>query len=276
VAPQKFLTIPEELLEVADAIVAKLKQSGYTVSIEKIEYGFPFTPCLVGKRGQTKVIVEVLSKPADKRIEQWKSFCRSCSKDTRFALAAPETAGGIMGQIERLRKDGIGLFSFTNDKQILEKVSPKDLAVNVNLPSLADFCHRFRKLMGPAFEKVADGYWREGFEDACLVVEQQAREHLISGIRSQRIIILDNNGKDATPQISKVRKYTLGQLAGAFRRIKNQNAHDAMILRTLPFVNPDRVRVVHHRNTHSTEAKLRKNVGQHMWALIACMKELCC
>jgi hypothetical protein len=67
---------------------------------------------------------------------------------------------------------------------------------------------------------------------------------------------------------------TLGQLAEAFGQIQNQNHADSIVGKVLALLNKDRVGVVHHKTKWTTEARLRRNVGKHMWNVVAALKEL--
>jgi len=67
---------------------------------------------------------------------------------------------------------------------------------------------------------------------------------------------------------------TMGQLAETFRNIQAQNHADNVIGRALATINRDRVGVAHHKRRKTTERRLRTNVGQHMWTIVAAMKEL--
>lgn len=67
---------------------------------------------------------------------------------------------------------------------------------------------------------------------------------------------------------------TLGQLAVAFGEIQNQNYTDSAVGKVLALLNRDRVGVAHHKRKATTEARLRRNVGKHMWNVAAALKEL--
>ena len=67
---------------------------------------------------------------------------------------------------------------------------------------------------------------------------------------------------------------TMGQLADTFANIQNQNQADSLIGQTLKKLNRDRVGVVHHKGKARTETRLRTNVGQHMWAIVAALRRL--
>jgi hypothetical protein len=157
---------------------------------------------------------------------------------------------------------------------VSELLPPHDLALNVALPELRSFSPALRRILGPVYEKFNRGDWREGFEEACLVLETEARNYLKEGIRSTRITILDKRGAPNNPTLTKVGRMTLGQLASVFARIQSQNHTDSLLAGILPKINPDRIGVVHKKRTVAAENRLRKNVGKNMWMLINALKAI--
>ena len=109
--------------------------------------------------------------------------------------------------------------------------------------------------------------------DACQGLETEARRYLKKWTRTGRIKILRKKGP-VTLTNAQIDRMTMGQLAEAFRDIQAQNQADNVIGRALATINRDRVGVVHHKRKKVTERRLRANVGQHMWTIIAAMKEL--
>jgi hypothetical protein len=148
------------------------------------------------------------------------------------------------------------------------------MALNVSLPKLETPPSQMRKILGPVYEQFNRSQWREGFEDACQAVETHARRYLAKGLASGRIALVTAKGKSRSLTTAQIDKLTLGQLAVAFAEIQNQNHADASIAKVLARINKDRVGVAHHKAKPATEARLRKNVGRHMWSVIAALKEL--
>jgi len=73
---------------------------------------------------------------------------------------------------------------------------------------------------------------------------------------------------------SQINKMTMGQLVHAFGLIQAQNHADSTIHKVLAILNKDRIGVVHHKKKAWTEKRLRTNVGQHMWKIVAALKLL--
>jgi hypothetical protein len=131
-----------------------------------------------------------------------------------------------------------------------------------------------RKALGPVYEQFDRSHWREGFEEACQAVEVLSRTHINDGIAAGRIVLITKEGSIRTLTPQKIDKLTLGQLAEAFAQIQNQNYSDVTIGKVLTRLNKDRVGVVHHKAKAATEARLRKNVGQHRWSVVTVLREL--
>jgi hypothetical protein len=93
--------------------------------------------------------------------------------------------------------------------------------------------------------------------------------YLLDGIKTGRIVVLDAKGNPISLTAQRINKMTMGQLKDTFLQIKVKNLADSNIAKVLATLNPDRVRQTHHSSRPETEAKLRKNVGQHMWSVVA-------
>lgn len=268
--PRPYTTVADELVEHADATAEYFVNLGYTVRIEWAELGFPYTPTFVCKRGRTTVIVEVAKTITVDRLRNWQAYARSSGRDTRVAISLPSNSAVTPDEEASLRSEGMGLYRSVAGT-LQEGIPPRDLALNLQLPDIASLDPRSRKLMGSAYEQFNRSQWREGFEDACQTFESEARRYLLAGIRSGRITLLGKGGpKHLTAK--QVNKLTMGQLASLFPQIQNQNYADAIIGKTLKTINRDRIGVAHHKGRAATEARLRRNVGRHMWTLVAAMK----
>jgi hypothetical protein len=215
-----------------------------------------------------EVDVQILSV----RINAWVAYACSCGQDTRIAVCLPTQTNLTPEQENILREQGVGLY-FTTGNGVIEKIAPNDLALGIQLPLLDSLPRKLRPLLGPAYEQFKRSQWREGFEDACQAFENEARRYLKAGCRSGRIIITTNKGpRNLTSR--EINRLTMGQLAVTFSQIQNQNHADSVIGQALKKINKDRVGVVHHKSKVGTEKRLRTNVGQHMWIIVAAMKEL--
>ncbi|CAN5414316.1 hypothetical protein BH24GEM3_BH24GEM3_14580 [soil metagenome] len=270
-ARRNFRTVPEELIGPAELVAEHLSTHGYALRVEKPELGYPYTPTLVGKRQTTTIIVEVDSAIRLDRLSQWVAYGKSAGRDTRVIVAIPDSIEVPATLDTKLRGLGVGLWLVGADGPV-ERLNAQDLALNVQLPELRTLPRDVRRLLGPAYEKFARAVWREGFEEACQALEAEARRYLKAGLRSQRITIVSRKGR--TPTGTEIDKMTLGQLGDMFARIRNQNHADAVLGQALKAVNKDRVGVVHHKARQRTENRLRKNVGRHMWSVVAALKEI--
>lgn len=267
----EFRTVPDELLGVATAATAWLRTRGYRVSPERKEIGYPFTPTLHGKRRSTTALIEVDGDVDIERLQEWVAYGRSRTSDTRLWCAVAEDVTRTGKQDRRLNELGVGLL-LVSDGGAVEVMPAKDLALNVILPDMAGLPPRLQMRLGPVYDHFDRAEWRECFEEACLVLEESARRHLWRGVRSGRIVIVTSRG--AQEQLTKraIDKFTMGQLADRYGRISQQTHADRIIGDALKRVNPDRVKVVHHK--HKAEAVLRRNVGSQLWFIIGALKEI--
>lgn len=270
-----FKTVPDELLDSAESVADDFQLRGYRVQIERAELGYPFTPTLACRRGNiTTVIVEVDSgasfRKVSKKPDEWVRYARSTSRDTRVAVCLPHTADLTHRQMVALQDRGIGLYVVFNDR-VVEQIGAADLGLTVALPELRSLSPRLRVLLGDAYEQFAHTHWREGFEEACKALETEARRYLNRWSRTGRITVLRKKGPIVLTA-KQINRMTMGDLASDFARIQNQNHADSMIAQALIRVNKDRVNVVHKKRKITTEKRLRVNVGQHMWTIIAALK----
>src|SRR5260370_22536715 len=176
-----FKTVPDELLDSAEAIADDFQFRGYKVQVERAELGYPFTPALVCSRGKiTTIIVEVDSgivfRKLSSKLDEWGRYAGSTSKDTRVAVCLPHTANLTHRQMDALQDKGGGLFVAFNGR-VAERIVPVDLGLNVALPELRSLAPEMRELLGDAYEQFNHTHWREGFEEACKVLETEARTY---------------------------------------------------------------------------------------------------
>lgn len=268
-----FQTVPDELLEHADAMADYLAEHGYRVRIEHSDLGYPSTPAMVCIRERTSLVVHVDSAITYARLDDWVRFARSAGRDTRIAICLPVEILPSPADEQKLRADGIGLYGAAHG-QVVERIPALDLALNVQLPALKKLSPRLRALLGSAYEQFGRSNWREGFQEACRALEEEARRHVKRWWKSGRLIVLKPNGQPEAFSNRKVDKMTMGQLALLYARIQNKGKTEAVVARTLSRLNRDRIGVVHHKRKAITEQRLRTNVGQHMWSVVAALREL--
>lgn len=270
-AGPNFLSIAEELLDVANAAFEYFKAQQYTVKVEHREVAFPRVPTLVCRRGHETLIVEVASSLDIKAHDHWLGYGRSCTKDTRLAVVIRSSPGLDQKGAEFAVANKVGVYTFSD--AVSEILSPGDLAMNVHLPELSSLPPVVRKQMAPVFKKWSSD-WRDALDDACQTVEVEARKYLKTAVKSQRVIILDDKGRPKSYTDVQIGRMTLGQLSGVFDRISNKTAKDSFIANTLPTINPERVGLAHKKPSAKVETRLRKNAGSHMWAITNCLVEM--
>ena len=78
---EKYLTVPEELLPLAEISEEHYRAKAYTIRVEPTEYLSPYVPAFSAKRKKTVVFVEVLGSCDHHRIEDWSRFCKSAGED---------------------------------------------------------------------------------------------------------------------------------------------------------------------------------------------------
>jgi len=268
-----FLTVPDELLYHAENAADYFEARGYTVTPEHHDLGFPYAPTLYCERPPTTLFVEVDSAIRKDRTNAWVGYTRSCSGDTRIALAMPTENPRATTDEAWLRTAGVGLY-LCNAGPVQESIPPRDMSLNAQLPELASLPPEIRRILGPVYEQFERAQWRDGFKSACQAVESLAREYLKQSIRAGRIAFVTAAGRPRPLTEQQIDGMTLGQLGQTFGQIQNQNYSDSAIGSVLRLINKDRVNITHHSTRPETEAALRQNVGQHMYRVIAALKEL--
>jgi hypothetical protein len=269
----EFRTVPEELLGVAAAAGTWLKSRGYKVTPEHEKTGYPVTPTLYGRRSPTTAIIEVDEAVVIDNMTEWAAYGRSRTTDTRVWCAVAEDAKRTGKQDLHLKRLGVGLL-LVSDGKANEMIPPKDLAVNVELPSIDGLSPSLQKALGPVYEHFDRAEWREGFEEACLALEDAARKHLWAGVKAGRIAVVSARGKQEELTKTKIDEFTMGDLKVRFGRILQQTRADRVIGDALKDVNPHRIGVAHHKKKAAAETKLRRNVGTKMWLIFGALKEI--
>jgi len=268
---RQYTTVADELLEHADVVVDYFISRGHRVRVERYELGFPFTATFLCRRGNTTLILELDNAIQKKKLDDWVRYAKSSGKDTRLALCMPSAVNVTAEEEAYLRANRVGLYSVSLDPRVDERIAPDDLGLNVALPELGELPANLRGLLGPAYDQFARAQWREGFEDACQVLEVEARRYLKKWARTRRITVL-RRGIPVALSDREINKMTMGKLAVIFAAIQSPNHADSMIGRALTTINKDRVGVAHHKARKTTERRLRVNVGQHMWTIVAALK----
>jgi hypothetical protein len=267
---RSFVTVSDDLEALADVLATHLEGYGYRLKIEEQKLEYPSTPTMVGRRSHTTLIVEVAARIELEKLMAWSAFAKSCPRDTRVALGMPSNPTDA-AEHDKLREEGVGLY-VVQSGTVTEVLAGRDLAVSIGLPTLADYPTAVRRSLGAAFEQIGRGNWREGFEDACVALESEARRYLKRHMATGRIVIVNAKGIRLTG--TSVDRMTIGKLAATFLRIPTMNVSDSKIAGTLKQINDDRIRVAHKKGTGRAEAALRRNVGRMVWTITANMEEV--
>jgi hypothetical protein len=271
-AAPKFQTVPDDLIPVAEAAFEHLRMLGYKVRAEVADYAAPFTPTITAIRSSTVLHLEVQGSLDIERLREWVAYGKSASRDTRLAACVPASGNVASATIVALKRLGVGLFA-VDGGTVVESVQAIDLAMHVELPKLYKQPAEVRHLLGHVYEQFDRGEWREGFENACNALEEESRKYFAKWSKTGRIKVITAKGpKQMTA--GEIKKLSLGQLAGAFREVLAPNSLDVALEQALTKINPDRVERTHRRGRKRTEARLRKNVGEHMWLIVSILRQL--
>lgn len=264
-----FRTLPEEMVGLAELAEEYFGFRGFAVKREKSDLAFPFTPALFCRRTPTRLIVDVSGKFEEARLLTWAAFGRSCSSDTQFALVTPND-GEVMSRVPWFTSHRLGLYTLETGN-LVEILPPQDLAMLMELPNLADADPSTRRALGPAYEQIGRGHWREGFETACVALEQLARKHFKEAVVAGRTF-RRKSGRLRSVTAAQVSKMTLGQLGNLATEASPMTLIDSTLAKALPRINDERVSVAHKKYTR--EALLRRHVGNHMWVIYNSLQRL--
>jgi|ERR1700687_218099 len=268
---RQYTTVADELLEYADILADHFTNRGHRVHVERNELGFPYTATFLCRRGNTTLVLELDNSIQTEKLNNWVRYARSSGKDTRLALCMPSLVNVSPADETYLRTNRIGLYAIFVDPRVDERIAPDDLGLNVALPELGTLPAKLRGLLGPVYDQFDRAQWREGFEDACQVLEVEARRYFKKWSKTTRIKVL-RKGIPIALSNKEINKMTMGKLAETFAAIQSPNYADSIIEQALTTINKDRVGVAHHKARKTTEKRLRANVGQHMWTIVAALK----
>ncbi|MHB8405070.1 MAG: hypothetical protein ACYDCJ_06585 [Gammaproteobacteria bacterium] len=263
-----FQTVGVDLLSVAKSLIGFYKLRTYQVSLEPRVVGYPNTPTLTAKRSQTLLIVELDRAASVPKLKNWVQYAKSCNSDVRIVTALVDIPDAVTSQL--LRSEGIGLISCVNG-QIIEEFLPRDLSVNLQLPNYEQLHKKLRAAFATMYEKHQNSYWRECFDEACKVIEKEAKGYLLNNVL-QRTSVLNNKGQPRPLTRALVNRLTLGQLAVGFSMIQAPTQNDSYIGETLSLIFRDRNKWIHAGHSAATERVLRRNVGSHIWRIIGALK----
>src|SRR6266481_5971738 len=264
---REFETVPDELLPVARAAVEYFEHLGYRVRIERADIDHPGTAQIVADRQQTTVFAIIDTTVVKEKIGAWVAYGVSSGRDTRVVLV---TSAQLDDQgRDFLRAKHVGHLCKHGD-QIVEELPAADLAMNVVLPPLEAEPAAVHPLLGSSYEQFEHIRWREGFDEACEVLEHEARKYFARWQKTGRIKVL-HKGTPTTIPIRKLNKLPIGPLIDAFAAIQSRTTTDAIIEKALRRIKKDRNDRRHRRNQPKTEKQLRTNVGRHMYTILAAL-----
>ncbi len=268
----RFNTVGSDLEAAAIAAVEYFRDRGFSVKPEPYEFDYPGTPTLRCSKGKARLFVEATSEFKPRVIEAWIAYAKTRDHETSLALLVRNPPGLPMDEVAALKTKRIGLFSYA-DGAISELVPAADLAVNIALPSLIGLKPAYKSKIQTCFDKIDRGEWVDGFRDACQVLEDCSRELLKDGVVRGRVSFV-KKGKAIAYSRGKINKMSQGQLAHAYSEVQNPTQVDIVLTRALMRVNDARIKAVHRTQTAKNNAKIRLQVGQHLWTIVSALRQI--
>jgi hypothetical protein len=269
-AKREFQTVPDELLPAARAALAHLEGLGYRVRIEHVDIDHPGAAQMVARRQQTTLLVLVDKQVPKLKIDAWCGYAKSSGRDTRVVLVTAELISDDEREFLRTRHVG---HLCKREHGIVEELQSADLAMNVVLPPLEAEPRDVRVLLGSTYDHFQRGQWREGFDEACEVLEYEARKYFARWQKTGRIVVVHKGTATAIP-LRKLNKLPIGPLIEEFAAIKSKNTTDSLIEKALRQIKKDRNDRRHRRNQPKTEKQLRTNVGRHMYTILSALRAI--
>lgn len=273
-----FQTLSDGLQDLANVAADHFETYNFKVKVEAVDNDrlYPSTPALIGLRSPRTIIVEVDSVVRMAKLDAWLCYARTRKRDTRIILVLP--AGTTLSAADdvRLKKLGIGVYmgSDTPGDGLIQRFDARDATIDVQLPELKMLPPKLRKLLAPVYEKRDRGDWIDCFQDACEIVENEARSYFVKRMQSGAIKVITATGKDVTPTLADAQRATLGKLADYFPMIQSAKQDEVWIGQQLKKINKDRIEVTHRKQNPATESRLRKNIQSHMWTIYKALEIL--
>lgn len=261
----EFLTLPDELQELANLLLAELETRGYRVSTEPNLMHLPATCTILAVRGHETHHFLVRQTLTLDEADEWHRYCCSCTTDTRLTICFPNGVVLAAADLALLREKGVGLGSLVNST-LQQESEARDLAFHARPPDRARMKPRVRELLGESLDRFERGDWRTAFEDACAILEEQCRAYLVRNCRLGRVKY-QSGKKVKTPTPQEIRRMPMGALKDIFCQLISQNKIEANICAALDQLNPDRIRRAHKRSSKVSENVLRRKVGKHFWLI---------
>lgn len=269
----QFNTVGSDLEGAAVAAVEYFREKGFAVKVEPYEFDYPSTPTIRCTRGKAKLFIEAASAVNQGGVDAWVAYAKTREHETSLGLLVRTPPGLSLEDVAALRRQRVALYSYSSGA-IEELVPPSDLAVNIALPSLEGLKPAHKRLLQPSFEKIERGEWIDGFRDACQALEDTARELLKDGVKRGRVAFTSKAGKVLNYSIKEIGKMPQGALARAYAEIQKPTQSDIVLSRALKMVNKARIAAVHKTQKAKNDAKIRVQVGQHLWTVVSAFRQL--
>lgn len=269
-----YVTVSPDLVEYADAAADYLLEEGYKVSVEPRGLYFPNTPTMLGKKGSTEFVVEVVINAASFNCLDWVHYARARSKETFIAVVLPEATNISTDDLSRLRSHGVGVCR-ANAGQVDVLLQYVDVSTTIGLPDLSKEKKQLRRVLKPCFKKIMEGSVVDGFKDACGAFEDLARGHFKAGVASTRIKLVTKDGKSRQVTPAQVDRFTLGQLGVAFSEIVAPTQADDLARRAIESILKDRNDATHKASNQTVLRRVKRNTPKHTFAILNAMRELC-
>jgi hypothetical protein len=263
--PTEFLTLPDELQELANHLLKELDRRGFKTSAEPSLLSLPAASTIKADRGHETHHFLVRSTLTMDEADEWHRFCCSCAGDTRLTICFPPGAPIASNHMTALRAKGIGV-AFVSLNSIEQEIEARDLAFHARAPDRDRMKPKVRTLLGESLDRLERGDWRPAFEDACAILEQECRAYLIKSCKMGRTNY-QSGSKIKTPTVQEIKRMPMGALKDLFCSLISQNKLEANLCSALTQLNPDRVRRAHKRSLKASESALRKRVGSHFWLI---------
>jgi hypothetical protein len=268
----KFVTVPDELENAARTAAKYLRRRGFKIRIEEAAVEYPSTPTLVARRRPATHFVFICDRFSKNEVDAWISYCRSCTMDVRVALFIPRERVLKVTEVAYCRRCGVGVYVLDNDGYSC-LVQEIDLAFKAELPKRSSLNTEVRRLLGTALDKFENGDWREGFEDAVRVLEEECRKYLLKLIHAQRNTYR-TGGKSKVYSRADINRMPLGALKDVVCNLLIQSSLESRLCAGITKLNPTRIARVHRASSMSTERRMRNSVGRDMWTIINLLNEL--
>jgi hypothetical protein len=259
-----FLTVPIELQAIALACNDYLHDAGFKLRHENNEHDYPETATIDARRKGERWFYIFDDKVKESRVVLWSGYARSCQSSTFVVLCIRKQSVLKPRDLLFLKSLGVGLTIIDDDSVLSEVVPPIDLTMNISLPPLNRQRIAVRRELQKVHELFKHGDWKTGFEEACKLVEQTAREYLIRQIKNSAVTIPGKGGNPKNISHDEAKRLPLGALAEVFCMRLYPKQVDSHLCDGLKRINPDRINVAHRKLTNATERRLRTNVGRHM------------